>query len=125
MFWKYNYQGIFWALMILVLSGLPGEQFERSQIENADIFVHTVLYAVLFFLLAVGFLKQSTFKHLKVFTLRKTFLICVVYGTVIELLQETIFINRFFQISDIIFNTVGALIGFACFGAVYGVRKYI
>ncbi len=125
MFWKYNYQGITWALLILMLSGFPGEQFERSQIENADIFVHTFLYAVLFFLLSVGFLKQTTFKRLKIFTLRKTFIITVFYGILIEVLQATVFINRSFQMSDIVFNTVGALLGFTCFGAIYGVRKYI
>ena len=125
MFWKYNYQGITWALLILMLSGFPGEQFERSQIENADIFVHTFLYAVLFFLLSVGFLKQTTFKRLKIFTLRKTFIITVFYGILIEVLQATVFINRSFQMSDIVFNTVVALLGFTCFGAIYGVRKYI
>ena len=125
MFWKYNYQGISWALLILMLSGFPGEQFERSKIDNADIFVHTFLYAVLFFLLSVGFLKQTTFKNLKIYTLRKTFFISVVFGALIEVLQATVFINRSFQLSDIVFNTVGALLGSACFGAIYGIRKYI
>lgn len=125
MFWKYNYQGISWALLILMLSGFPGEQFERSKIDNADIFVHSFLYAVLFFLLSVGFLKQTTFKSLKIYTLRKTFFISVVFGALIEVLQATVFINRSFQLSDIVFNTVGALLGFACFGAIYGIRKYI
>ena len=125
MFWKYNYQGVSWALLILVLSGFPGEQFDRSKIENADIFVHAFLYAVLFFLLSVGFLKQTTFKGLKIYTLRKTFFIAVVYGIVIEVLQATVFINRSFQLSDILFNAVGALLGFACFASIYGVKKYI
>ena len=125
MFWKYNYPGISWALLILMLSGFPGEQFERSKIDNADIFVHTFLYAVLFFLLSVGFLKQTTFKSIKIYTLRKTFFISLVFGALIEVLQATVFINRSFQLSDIVFNTVGALLGFACFGAIYGIRKYI
>ncbi|HAQ72202.1 VanZ family protein [Salibacteraceae bacterium] len=125
MFWKYNYQGAFWTLLILMLSGFPGDQFERSEIENADIFVHAFLYAVLFFLLSVGFLKQSSFNRLKVFTLRKVFILTVSYGALIEVMQATIFVNRSFQLSDIVFNTVGALMGFACFGAIYGVRKYI
>jgi VanZ family protein len=125
MFWKYNYQGAFWTLLILMLSGFPGDQFERSEIENADIFVHAFLYAVLFFLLSVGFLKQSSFNRLKVFTLRKVFILTVSYGALIEVIQATIFVNRSFQLSDIVFNTVGALMGFACFGAIYGVRKYI
>jgi len=125
MFWKYNYQGAFWTLLILMLSGFPGDQFERSEIENADIFVHAFLYAVLFFLLSVGFLKQSSFNRLKVFTLRKVFILTVSYGALIEVMQATIFVNRSFQLSDIVFNTVGAIMGFACFGAIYGVRKYI
>lgn len=125
MFWKYNYQGALWTLLIFMLSGFPGDQFERSEIENADIFVHAFLYAVLFFLLSVGFLKQSSFNRLKVFTLRKVFILTVSYGALIEVMQATIFVNRSFQLSDIAFNTVGALIGFSCFGAIYGVRKYI
>ena len=124
MFWKYNYQGISWAIFILILLGLPGDKFERSKLEYADLAIHAFLFGVLAFLLAVGFLKQSSYKKLRVMTLRKVLILCVVYGIIVEILQATIFIHRTIELSDMVLNAVGALIGLSVFGAIYGIKSY-
>lgn len=125
MFLKYNYQGLLWALFILVLCGLPGDQFEQSKLVNADIAIHIFLYAVLFFLLSVGFVKQSAYRILKEHTLRKVFLITVVYGILVEFLQGTVFIGRSIELSDMVFNGVGAMIGMLVFMSIYGRKAYL
>jgi VanZ family protein len=125
MFWKYNYLGISWAVFILILLGLPGSQFERSAQPNVDIFVHGILFGVLAFQLSVGFLKQSSFKGLRVHTLTKVFVMCVVYGLITEVLQGTIFVGRSVEATDMLFNGVGALAGLSVFGSIYGVKEYL
>jgi VanZ family protein len=124
MFWKFNYLGVSWAVFILVLSGLPGDQFEQSKLENADKVIHVFLYGVLVFLLAVGFLKQSSFRQLKEQTLRKVALMAVVYGILVEGLQATVFVGRSIEVSDMLFNGVGVIIGLGVFGSIYGIRAY-
>jgi VanZ family protein len=125
MFFRYNYQGLSWALFILVLCGLPGDQFERSKLVNADLAIHVFLYAVLFFLLSVGFIKQTSYRILREQTLRKVFIITVVYGVIVEVLQGTVFIGRSIELSDMMFNAVGSLIGMLVFMSIYGRRAYL
>lgn len=125
MFWKYNYQGIAWAVFILILFGLPGEQFEKSSLANADLAIHAILFGVLVFLLAVGFQKQSTYRFLKEHTLLKVFAVSILYGVIVEILQGTIFIGRSIEAVDILFNSIGSFLGLALFGSIYGVREYL
>ena len=125
MFFRYNYQGIAWAFFILVLCGLPGSQFEKSKLMHADAVIHLFLYAVLFFLLSVGFIKQTTFHQLKRSTLRKVFVITVVYGVLVEFLQGTVFIERSVEVSDMVFNAMGSFIGMIVFMSIYGRRAYL
>ncbi|NQV53421.1 MAG: VanZ family protein [Flavobacteriales bacterium] len=125
MFLKYNYLGVAWAVMILVLCGLPGDQYDGSKVQNADLAIHALLFGVLSFLLTEGFLKQSSYRKLRFQTMRKVFVLTVLYGVVIELLQGTVFIDRSIETMDIVFNTIGSLTGLTVFGAVYGVKGYL
>ena len=125
MFFRYNYQGLSWALLILVLCGLPGDQFERSNVVNADAAIHVFFYGVLFFLLSVGFIKQTTYRVLREQTLRKVFVITVLYGVLVEVLQGYVFIGRSIEVSDMLFNGLGSLIGMFVFMSIYGRRAYL
>lgn len=125
MFWRYNYLGILWAIFILVLCGLPGDQFAKSKLEHADSVIHLFLFGVLFFLLSVGFIKQTTYRQLRSHTLRKVFIITVAYGVIVELLQATIFVGRSIELSDMLFNALGAFIGMMVFMSIYGRRAYL
>lgn len=125
MFWKHNYQGVAWAALILLLFGLPGDQFDKSRYDHGDVFVHMMMFGVLFFLLSVGFIKQHAFPFLKRNTLRKVFVVTVLYGVLVEMLQGTIFIDRSIQVSDMAFNAVGALFGLGVFASIYGIKSYL
>ncbi|MEX2595955.1 MAG: VanZ family protein [Salibacteraceae bacterium] len=125
MFWKYNYQGIAWALLVLVLCGLPGKNFENSSVTHADAAIHMLMFGVLFFLLAVGFVKQYQYKTLNQKPLLKAFAISVAYGVVTELLQGTVFIDRSIELRDMLFNTAGAVIGIVVFISIYGKKAYL
>jgi VanZ family protein len=124
MFWRYNYLGVSWAVFILILCGLPGDQFRRSKIEHADMVIHAFLFGVLAFLLVVGFWKQSTYRTLRFYTMRKVFVLCVLYGVIVELLQATVFIDRSIELSDMMFNALGTVMGLITFSAIYGYKPY-
>jgi len=125
MFLKHNYLGIGWALMILVLCGMPGDQFEHSSHTHADKVIHALLFAVLFFLLTVGFIKQRQFSGLRTKTIPKVMIFSMLYGLVIELLQGVLFISRSVELYDIIFNAIGCILGYGLFLAIYGRESYV
>ncbi|MDP4663643.1 MAG: VanZ family protein [Salibacteraceae bacterium] len=125
MFLRHNFLGISWAIFILILCGLPGEQFQKSYITNADKVIHTFLFAVLFFLLSVGFIKQRTFPYLRIKTLSKVLIISMLYGLVTEVLQGAVFIGRSIDLFDAIFNGFGCLVGYGLFLAIYGRESYV
>lgn len=124
MFFKYNYLGLSWALVILVLCGLPGSQFQSAEINGADIVIHTFLFFVLFLLLGTGFIKQGTYPFLRTSTLMKVFVITLLYGIAIELLQGAFFVDRSFELSDVLANSFGSLLGWGGFLLIYGTESY-
>lgn len=123
MFWRHNFLGIAWAVFILVLSAIPGDQFEKSKYEYVDKVIHGILFTVLYYQLSVGFIKQRVFRSLRERTLLKVFVICTVYGIAIEVLQGTVFLNRSIEFGDIMFNLAGCVTGLVVFLAIYG-RDY-
>lgn len=124
MFLRHNALGLGWAIFILVLSGIPGNQFGQSQHEHLDKVVHILLYAVLYLLLLVGFIKQQHFHWLRVWPKLKTALIAIGYGVIIEYLQGLIFIDRSIELYDMIANSIGVGIGLGLFYLIYGKETY-
>ncbi|HOT88303.1 MAG TPA: VanZ family protein [Bacteroidales bacterium] len=116
MFLKYNYPGITWAIFILIVLGIPGDQLSNRpflQIPYFDKIIHTGLFFILVFLLSRGFLFQQKFSFLYRFTIPLVLVIGIAYSGLTELLQAFVFKGRTADINDFIFDVVG------CFGGVY------
>jgi len=67
MFLKYNYPGITWAVFILIVLGIPGDQLSNRsflQIPYLDKIIHMVLFLILVFLISRGFFLQHQFTFL-------------------------------------------------------------
>lgn len=103
---------------------MPGDQFRGNNKANLDTVIHGVLFAVLFLLLTVGFIKQKRFPSLHTLTRLKVFVICIVYGSLLELMQGVLFVGRSVELSDIIANSAGAVAGGLVFVLVYGNESY-
>jgi glycopeptide antibiotics resistance protein len=115
MFWRYNWPAFAWALIILILCGLPGDRFpELTFLEwlKPDKIVHLVLFGVLCFLLLRGFNRQNNFSVLNKNSIALALLISISYGGIVELLQTYVFIHRSGDIRDAAANAIGALIGY-------------
>lgn len=121
MFWRHNRAAFLWAILILILCGLPGSNFPKlSFLEwlRPDKIVHLILFGIQSYLLITGFIRQDRFPALRLNAVLLGVLLSVSYGALVEVLQATIFIGRSGDIRDAIANAIGALIG------LYFFRKY-
>ena len=123
MFWKYNLPAISWALLILLLCGLPGDKIpEITFLEwlRPDKIVHLILFGVLSFLFLKGFTKQNQYPFINKNAGKIALIICISYGGIIEILQNLVFIHRIGDIRDAAANAVGAVFGLWIYNRYFG-----
>src|SRR6187402_1478708 len=97
MFWRHNRLAFAWAVIILILCGIPGNNFPKlSFLEwlRPDKIVHLILFGVQSFLLIKGLFNQTNYPSLKLNAARWGVLLSIFYGALVEVLQTTIFIGR-------------------------------
>ncbi len=108
---KSYFPALIWALIILFLSGYPGEYVPKVPVWQFDKLAHAVIYAVLSFCLLIAF-QQQYLKHGNRYKISLiAMFISVSYGGFMEILQNNIFINRSGNWYDFLANTIGALLG--------------
>lgn len=111
-FWK----AITWAIVILVLSGIPGSSLDKVsfwEIIYLDKIMHMFMYFILTLLLISGFKKQLNTRNEKIQPCFYSVIIGIFYGGIVELLQEFIFPERSAELFDFISNSFGTIL--ACF----------
>ncbi len=121
MFLKPLLPALLWALFILIICGIPGDQLPRLDFLDwlrPDKLVHLFIFGLLCYLLISGFLKQDAISFLKSNPKFWAIIFSVVYGVIIEILQEYLFIHRTGDIRDAIADAIGAFIGLWCFNFV-------
>ncbi|MAX80742.1 MAG: hypothetical protein CL843_11295 [Crocinitomicaceae bacterium] len=114
---------ILWALLILILSIAPHEEFENKSMDNLDKVVHFFFYGVLSHLIMLSFLKQRQYKQLHQYGVYVAFGITFLYGLGIEILQGTVFVSRSIEAMDMLANTIGSLLGLVSFYLIYRTFK--
>jgi glycopeptide antibiotics resistance protein len=120
MFLRHNLFWVIWTVIILFLSLTPGNEIPHFnwEIVPFDVIVHLAVYAVLSHSMLVGFNKQRDFPYLR----KKASIIVIAITTVLGLLLEVMQIaveGRFFDVKDIIANTIGVLFGVLAFKIIY------
>ena len=111
-----------WGLLIIVLSIMPVSNLSPNSFYDFvefDKLVHLFLYSIFTFLLMTGLSKQFTYPKLRYNRTLYALLIAVIYGLAMEGLQELFFVERFFEMSDVIANLLGTFVGGAVFKIVY------
>lgn len=102
-----------WTAIVLILSLLPGHSFPKIGFNFIDLVVHFVMYALMSFLLYFSLfntIQQHGFR-----LVFKLWVAMVCFGAIVEILQETVAINRSFSGYDILFNAIGAAFIFVLF----------
>lgn len=111
--WNTHWKSIVWAIFILALCGIPGNQINKVKvidIPHMDKFVHFFIYYV-FTLLLIS--ENNNWKHRRKVTVNAFLIAAAIslgYGALIEVLQKILFINRSADIWDMIANTFGFLL---------------
>ncbi len=114
MFLKHIKWAILWALLILILCGIPGKDIPHIsflELLSFDKFVHAGIFLVLILLLSRGFLIQEKYQIIKKKAKIVSFIICVIYGGLLEVMQGTLFSERSADIYDFIANSFGCVLG--------------
>jgi VanZ family protein len=107
--------GVLWALIILVLSGYPGNKIPELPVLQIDKIVHAFMYAVLAICMAIPSTQQFFIKNKRWSIRWKIILFGVFYGGLMEVLQTNIYINRSGNWYDFLANTLGAILGILFF----------
>jgi len=108
---KYNWPSILWAAFILVICMMPHKHVPRVTIPQFDKLVHAVIYAILAILLYFGWERQIKFVFLQENMVIKIFVLCALYGFVIEILQGLFTVDRSFELLDELADVIGASLG--------------
>lgn len=101
-----------WAIFILILCSIPGNQFNKVKIidiPHLDKFVHFFFYFVFTLLLISENNKQRYYRKVTVDFILIAATISLSYGAFIEIFQKVIIINRGADIWDMVANTFGFL----------------
>lgn len=121
MFIQYNLFGFFWATIILLLTVSPGHEMPKTLDWNLlafDTFSHFIVFGVLTLLLIVGFTKQFAYNNIRRNAVTYALGAGIFYGILIEGIQSVI-PGRYFDVIDILANSIGCLTGYVSFYLIY------
>lgn len=119
MFLRYNLFTFIWAGIIFLLILMPGQQFpEMGNLFSFDKLAHLGVFAVLSFLMIVGFTKQSKYLNLRRNAIKYSMVISLLYALVLESVQAIV-PDRYANFYDMAFNTLGVISGYLFFILVY------
>lgn len=111
-FLQLNYLPVtIWLLVILLLSGYPGNHVPKIPIWQFDKLVHAIIYSVLSILLIIAFQNQYIKEDKRFQVIILITLFGILFGGFMEILQQYIFINRSGNWYDFFANTFGAIFG--------------
>lgn len=110
---KLFFISLIWAILILIMCAIPGGSLPKSNlfnIPNLDKIVHAALYFPLAFFLGAEF-DLSKRNLLRIFGPLITMVIVAIYGGLIEIMQDRLFVNRSADIVDFLADVMGGLAG--------------
>lgn len=105
---KYLAPAFLWALVILWLCAIPGQDIPNWKLLSFDKAGHAFIFFTLTILLFWGFFKQKPDTFFQKYFLSASILIAVSYGGATELMQQYWFENRKADILDFTANSFGA-----------------
>lgn len=109
-------------LLVLLLTLTPGGNMPQTNLwadfMSFDTIAHFGFFGIMVFLMIIGFSKQYSFHFLRIRAIPVALTVSIVYGVLIEGLQHFI-PGRFFELSDILANSLGCFVGVGLFYIVY------
>jgi VanZ family protein len=119
MFLRYNLFTFIWAGVIFLLILMPGQQFpELGNLFSFDKLAHLGVFALLSFLMIIGFTKQYTNLNFKQNAVKYSLVISLSYALILEL-GQSIVPGRYANFYDMAFNTLGVMLGYLFYLLIY------
>ena len=97
------------GIAYLSLMKMPKVEVSYS---NIDKFYHLFAYFTLSFCWLFSFYKKPTLKYIIVIA-------CIIYGIIIEVLQDTLTLYRTGDFKDVLANTLGIVLGLLVFNQIF------
>ena len=98
---------------------MPGQQFpELGDLFSFDKLAHTGVFAILIFLMIIGFTKQTKYSKLRQKPVKLSMLISLSYASILELGQAFV-PDRYANFFDMAFNLIGVVLGYLIFIIIY------
>lgn len=101
---------VLWALAIAAAMLLPSDNIPQSKLFSYDKIGHLGVYMILTLLLLISFVDKEQFIENKIKAAIAPLTICIVYGSILEFLQQYI-PGRASDWYDFLANTSGAVLG--------------
>jgi len=115
--------GVIWAIVILILTGLPGNYFPEIHSfwdwVSPDKMIHLFMFGSFTFLVLWGFRGQYSLKKNRIRLIIITAILGFFYGGLTEILQSTIFVMRDGNIYDFMANVLGGGLGILFFHVLF------
>jgi len=106
--------GLIWGLFILLVDLIPASPIknqEKTWLIGPDKIIHFIQHFVLSSLIFFGYLRYSTSQRIRIFW---SIVIPLLFGVMIELIQEFFVPYRSFNLKDILANALGTLLFVLC-----------
>jgi VanZ family protein len=116
------YPSIIWMAVIMFLSAIPGEDmpdFSFWRLFSFDKLVHASFYMVLSFLIVKGCIKQYKNPRIRNNSGLIAISTSVIYGGIVEIIQELYLTDRYGDWLDLLANTMGAVAGVILFRLIF------
>ncbi len=111
---KIYFFSIFWTVIVCVLSNLPGNSINNVgfKIPHLDKIVHLGMYFILSFVVMLDIaLRSKVIKKHFIFSFFYSFIL----GILMEMTQHFFAVSRQADIFDVLFNSIGSLLGILAF----------
>jgi VanZ family protein len=103
-----------WAIIILILCGMPPKDVDEIKMFDfpfQDKIVHFGLYFVLAELIMAVLMLNTRLRQLRWASYAIAILSCLLYGWLIEVMQQNFFPGRSYELMDVVADTAGAVLG--------------
>jgi VanZ family protein len=117
-FFRYHFPAIVWAAVVLILTLLPSTALPPMpewQLLSFDTFCHASVFSLLSLLVARSFYFHYEKPHFLRFALVVSFVLCLFFGVIIELLQTVMKMGRHGEIRDVFSDLIGIVAGVSLF----------
>lgn len=114
---------IIWAIIVGVFCGMPVGNMPDApiwQLLGFDKIGHGLFFAILTYLLALGFKREINKRFLYRHGIKAAFVIAGAYGALLEIFQYSVVTSRTIEMADITADIFGSLSGILVFYLIFG-----